>query len=48
MPLDSFFSVADSDKNNRISKSEFRSLLEPMKAAKLSGSEIDALFDYLD
>ena len=48
MPLDSFFSVADRDKNNKISRREFKALLEPMKAAKLNSAEIDGLFELLD
>ena len=48
MSLDSFFKVADSDKNNKISRNEFRSLLEPIKAANLNVNEIDRLFDTLD
>ena len=48
MPLDSFFEVADKDKNNRISRKEFERLLSPMRAAKLTSPEIDGLFDILD
>ena len=46
MPLDSFFKVADSDRDNKISSNEFRLLLEPIKVANLI--EIDRLFDMLD
>ena len=48
MPLDSFFKIADSDRDNKISSNEFRSLLEPIKAANLNVNEIDRLFDMLD
>ena len=48
MPLDSFFKVADSNRDNKINRNEFRSLLEPIKAANLNINEIDSLFDMLD